>query len=60
MITIPESELMQTIGELQRRHAEALSLLHELELTYAKRVLTEQPGGWRQDPSAWRRRVHSS
>ena len=57
MITIPASELMQTIGALKRNHAEALTLLHELEATYAKRALSEKPGGWRQDPEAWQRRV---
>jgi len=60
MITIPESELMQTIAKLDRQRAEALALLHELEAAYAKRTLTEKPGGWRQNPQAWQRRVRSS
>ena len=51
---------MQTIGALKRQHAEALTLLHELEETYAKSALNDKPGGWRQDPVAWKRRIGMS
>lgn len=60
MIATPETELMQTIAELRRQHAAALALLHELEEAYAKHPLTDKPGGWRQHPRTWQRRVRSS
>lgn len=60
MITIPESELLQMVSELHRKRAEAIALLHELEEAYAKRDLADKPGGWRQDPLDWKRRVSTA